>query len=52
MERAYRQRYNIMHMIDKTLPAHEHDYTEDFDLQLRTLPEVTAYDIFFYSIWN
>ena len=36
-----------MHMIHKTLPTYEHDYTENFDTQFRPLPEVVAYDTHF-----
>ena len=35
-----------MHMIHKTLPTYEHDYTEDFYIQFRPLPEFIAYDTF------
>ena len=46
-EKAYIQRYNIMHIIHKRLPAYEYDYTENFDTQFRHLPEVVAYDTYF-----
>ena len=30
---AYIQKFNNMHMIHKTLPTYEYDYTENFDTQ-------------------
>ena len=39
MEKAYIQRYNNMHMIHKTLPRYEYDYTHNFQTQFRPLPE-------------
>ena len=36
-----------MHMIHKTLPTLEHDYTENFDTRFRPLPKVVAYDTCF-----
>ena len=47
MEKAYVQRFNIMHMIHKTLGTCEHDYTEMFDIHFTTLPEVVAFDTYF-----
>ena len=47
VEKAYIQRYNNMHMIHKTFPTQEHDYTENFDTQFRPLPETVAYDTYF-----
>ena len=44
MEKAYIQRYNNMHMIHKTLPTYDYDCTDNFDTQIRPLPEVVAYD--------
>ena len=59
MGKAYLQRYNNMHMIHKTLPTDEHDYTDIFDTQFRPLPEVVAYDTYFvdpqqglYPYWD
>ena len=46
MEKAYIRRYNNMHMIHKTLPAYEYDYTDNFETQFRPLPEVVAYDAY------
>ena len=43
MEKAYIQRFNIMHMIHKILPTNEYDHTDKFDTQFRPLPEVVAY---------
>ena len=48
MEKAYIRRYNNIHMIHKTLPTYEYDYTDKFETQFRPLPEVVAYDT--YSI--
>ena len=36
-----------MHMIHKTLPTYEYDYTDNFDTHSRPLPEVVAYDAYF-----
>ena len=36
-----------MHMIHKTLPTYEYDYTGNFDTQFRPLPVVVAYDAYF-----
>ena len=36
-----------MHVIHKTLPTYEYDYTDNFDTQFRPLPEVVAYDPYF-----
>ena len=36
-----------MHIIHKTLPTYEYDYTDNFDTHFRTLPEVVAYDPYF-----
>ena len=47
MEKAYIRRYNNMHMIHKTLPTYEYDYTDNFETQFRPLPEVVAYDAYF-----
>ena len=33
-----------MHIIHKTLPTYEYDYTDNFEIQFRPLPEVVAYD--------
>ena len=33
-----------MHMIHKTFPTYDQDYTEHFDTQFRPLSEVFAYD--------
>ena len=47
MEKAYIQRYNKIHMIHKTLPTYEYDYTDNFDTLFRALPEVVAYGTYF-----
>ena len=47
MENAYIRRYNNMHIIHKTLPTYEYDYTDNFETQFRPLPEVVAYDAYF-----
>ena len=47
MEKAYTRRYNNMHIIQKTLPTYEYDYTDNFDTHFRPLPEVVAYDPYF-----
>ena len=47
MEKAYTRRCNNMHIIHKTLPTYEYDYTDNFDTHLRPLPEVVAYDPYF-----
>ena len=36
-----------MHIIHKTLPTYEYDYTYNFDTHFRPLPEVVAYDPYF-----
>ena len=36
-----------MHIIHKTFPTYEYDYTDKFDTQFRPLPEVVAYDAYF-----
>ena len=36
-----------MHMIHKTLPTYEYDYTDNFDTQFRPLQKVVAYDTYF-----
>ena len=41
-----------MHMIHKTFPTYEHDYTENFDTQFRPLPKVVAYDTYFVDPQN
>ena len=46
MEKTFIRRYSNMHMIHKTLPTYEYDYT-DFETQFRPLPEVAAYDTYF-----
>ena len=47
MEKTYFRRQNNMHMIHKTLPTYEYDYTDNFDTQFKPLPEVVAYDTYF-----
>ena len=47
MEKFYIQTHNSMHMIHKTLPTYKQDYTDNFDIQFRPLPEVIAYDTSF-----
>ena len=47
MEEAYIRRYNIMHMIHKTLPTCEYDFTDNFETQFRPLPAIFAYDTYF-----
>ena len=47
MEKAYIRRYNNTHIIHKTLPTYEYDYTDNFDTHFRPLPEVVAYDPYF-----
>ena len=47
MEKAYIRRCNNMHIIRKTLPIYEYDYTDNFDTYFRPLPEVVAYDPYF-----
>ena len=47
IEKAYIRRYNNMHMIHKTIPTYEYDYTENFQTQFRPLPEAVAYDTYF-----
>ena len=46
-EKAYIRRYNTTHVIHKTYPAYEYDYTDNFDTYFRPLPEVVAYDPYF-----
>ena len=36
-----------MHIIHKTFPTYDYDYTDNFDTQFRPLPEVVAYDAYF-----
>ena len=36
-----------MHIIHKTLPTYEHDYTDNFNFHFRPLPEVVTYDPYF-----
>ena len=36
-----------MHMIHKTHPTYEYDYTDNFETQFRPLPEAVAYDTYF-----
>ena len=36
-----------MHIIHKTVPTYEYDYTDNFDTHFRPLPEVVAYDPYF-----
>ena len=47
MENAYIRRYNNMHMIHKTLPTYEYDYTGNFETQFTPLREVVAFDAYF-----
>ena len=47
MEKAYIKRYNNMHMIPKTLPTYEYDYTDNFETQFRPLRAVVTYDTYF-----
>ena len=47
MEKAYIRRYINMHIIHKTFPTYEYDYTDIFDTQFRPLPEIVAYDTYF-----
>ena len=47
MEKAYIRRYNIMHMIHKTLSTYEYDCTDNFDTRFRPLQEVVSYDAYF-----
>ena len=47
MEKAYIRRCNNMHIIHKTLPTYEYDYTDNFDTHFRPLQEVVAYDPYF-----
>ena len=47
MEKAYIRRYDNMHIIHKTLPTYEYDYTDKFATHFRPLPEVVAYDPYF-----
>ena len=36
-----------MHIIHKTLPTYECDYTDNLESQFRPIPEVVAYDTYF-----
>ena len=36
-----------MHMIHKTFPTYEYDYTDNFETQFGPLPEVVSYDTHF-----
>ena len=36
-----------MHIIHKTLPTYDNDYTDNFDTHFRPLPEVVAYNPYF-----
>ena len=36
-----------MHIIHKTLPTYEYDYTDNFDTHFIPLPEVVAHDSYF-----
>ena len=47
MEKAYIRRYNNLHVIHKTLPTYEYDYTDNFESHFRPLPEVVPYDAYF-----
>ena len=47
MEKACILRYNNIHIIHRTPPAYEYDYTDNFNTQFRSLPEVVAYDAYF-----
>ena len=47
MEKAYIRRYNNMHIIHKSFPTYEYDYTDNFDTQFKPLPEAVAYDAYF-----
>ena len=44
MGKAYTRRYNNMHMIHKTLPTYDNDFTDNFDTKFKHFPEVVAYD--------
>ena len=35
-----------MHIFHKIFPTYEYDYTDNFDTQIRPLPEVAAYDAY------
>ena len=39
-----------MHIIHKTLPTYNYDYTDNFDTHFRPLPEVVAYDPYFVDL--
>ena len=52
MEIAYIQRYINMHMIHKTLPTYEFDYTDNFETQFRPLTELVAHDAYFVDPQN
>ena len=47
MEKAYIRRYDNMHIIHKTLPTYQYEYTDNFHTQFRPLPEVVAYNTYF-----
>ena len=47
IEKAYIRRCKNMHMIHKTLPTYDYDYTVNFETQFRPLPEVFACDTYF-----
>ena len=36
-----------MHIIHKTFPTYEYDYTDNFDTYFRPLPDVVPYDSYF-----
>ena len=38
-----------MHIIHKTHPTYKYDYTDNFDTQFRPLPEIVAYDAYFFE---
>ena len=52
MEKAYIRRYSNMHIIHKILPTYEYDYTDNFDTQIRPLPEINAFDAYFVDPQN
>ena len=39
-----------MHIIHKSFPTYEYDYTDNFDTQYRPLPEVVAYDAYLLTL--
>ena len=49
MEKAYIRRYNNIHINHKTLPTYDYDYKDNFHTQFRPLPEVLAYDTYFFD---